>query len=360
MDQKQYQRENIIDRIEEETKPKTLLEKLIDEEASLDEIIGPAPSIRSMSSYQQESEQFQKSLDSFEKKYFGVEAENKSVKKEGLLVSYAKVVKELLLGREEQVEVTPRKKGLIEEGKELYQAAAKDLQKIEETLPRIRNGLRLRVENERTIRKYLLQNATTFQRLEDQRGTIENLLQELEDEQQQNDHTFHELRRMKEISYQLRDRHSYLKQTMTDISLRTRVLDDHKNYLHEQNKIDRQNLSILEGKVSLLKANLEQFKTQVETLDIPLSIIRSSKQVNTINTKLNEYLRRAHELYKEFHEEQKVAMRPEEQSAYSKEMTRELKEQSQSYDDLFRMNEQELYRDAKKIFRKLDLLDDEL
>lgn len=273
-------RDGVIDELEQNVRKSTngtsKIDDYIRKDVSLEEMVGAAPKTPT---FEFGSFQTQEDIGDFNERFYGTPDREEEVEVKGAIPRFFEKAMDYLLGGTKTVTIEG-KKGLYEEGVEIYQSAMKGIVDIKKNIPKADMMVREYERFKKSITEYIDENEFVFDRCESKEELALGYLKDTERLEKYDELTTAERGRVQKLKRGLHNYLDELQTTKRDVSMKINQHYQQEEMMRERSTTYQNQVAEMKSMVSGLEANLEYFRAEVEMLPLQEQVGKTIQNIN--------------------------------------------------------------------------------
>ncbi len=287
METDQGNTQEFAQRAQEQMKGNSSIDDLINDNASLNDLVGDIPTTPNFGESYSSVKDVAKNLDEVQKKFFGTDDHEEEERVEGVINNYIRDVKTRLFGgkRKKKVKGEP---GLIERGEQIYEDARNHIKTIKEGLPDINGGVRQVEAFLDKLKDQYDEHEYIFERCNEKEKKLHQLVKEAEMKSKYDDQTSDEKRKLNKVINDLTEQSEKVYRTKKHVAERIVIYD--KQLQSTQNNVDslKENYKALETRLSNMESNVEYFHSEVQSMGPLVQLTDYMNRLNKLADKMTQ------------------------------------------------------------------------
>lgn len=342
--------ESLEEKAQEQLEEKNVADMIINNKISIDEYVGTTPKIPT-TQYHKDLTSIEERTKEFNKKFYGEEEKIEKEFSPGFIPKFKEKMKIYLFGEIKDKIVEERKKGLEEEGLEIYEEAMGTLKDIKKKFPEIKKGIHIQEDYQNKLDGYIKKHSEIYFTCEIKNKKIKEVIEGMEKIANDENESTERIKKARDSLKQLYNQQTKVLQTINNITQTTNIYNENLEYVQKDVATSKEIYSNLETKIKGFEANIDLFKSTIETVPVAINLYEIGTAIDNISDNLRENLGEVHkvkmanlELNRERIEERRDL------GMYNKDQITEIETEGERFSVVKRANEQEILNKARAVF----------
>lgn len=341
--------ETLEQKAQEQLQEDNLADMIIDNKISIEEYVGTTPKAPT-TNYHQDLESIEEKTEAFNKKFYGEKEGIEEEFVEGFIPRFQEKIKTYLFGGIKE-HVVEAKKGIQDEGVEIYTNAQETLKDIRKTFPSIKKGINLQEDYQNKLKDYIKKHSEIYHTCEIKNKKVKELIGQFETILHNENESTERIKKANDALTQLYDKQTKVLQTISNITQKTNIYNENLQYVQQDVSASLEIYSNLETKINGFEANIDLFKITLDTVPVSVKMYEIGTTLDKMSESIRQNMSKMHELKIENLQLNRELLEENRQlGIYNKDQVTEIQTEGERFSTVKRTNEQEILNKAKAVF----------